>query len=61
MLAARERYESKHAGNFTRIFPSPDPAKQALYEELLRVGRGAEERGGEGEGGVGSRCQGPVR
>lgn len=38
MLAARERYEAKHSGNFTRIYPSPDPAKQALYEELLRVG-----------------------
>ncbi|KXZ41785.1 hypothetical protein GPECTOR_284g755 [Gonium pectorale] len=36
VLAARERYEAKHMGNFTRIFPSPDPAKQALYEELLK-------------------------
>ncbi|GLC65380.1 hypothetical protein PLESTF_000287300 [Pleodorina starrii] len=36
VLAARERYESKHMGNFTRICPSPDPAKQALYEELLK-------------------------
>ncbi|GIL43744.1 hypothetical protein Vafri_1379 [Volvox africanus] len=36
VLATRERYEAKHMGNFTRIFPSPDPAKQALYEELLK-------------------------
>ncbi|KAJ9504805.1 hypothetical protein QJQ45_021115, partial [Haematococcus lacustris] len=36
VVQQREAYEVKLSGGFTRIFPSPDPARQALYEELLR-------------------------
>eukprot|EP00201_Polytomella_parva_P019323 CAMPEP_0175047746 /NCGR_PEP_ID=MMETSP0052_2-20121109/5777_1 /TAXON_ID=51329 ORGANISM="Polytomella parva, Strain SAG 63-3" /NCGR_SAMPLE_ID=MMETSP0052_2 /ASSEMBLY_ACC=CAM_ASM_000194 /LENGTH=420 /DNA_ID=CAMNT_0016311677 /DNA_START=218 /DNA_END=1478 /DNA_ORIENTATION=+ len=36
ILAKRERYESKHCGGYSRIYPSLDLEKQKLYEELLR-------------------------
>lgn len=36
ILRKREKYEAKHLGGFTRIFPAPDDAKQALYVDLLK-------------------------
>lgn len=36
MLERREKYEAKHMGGFTRIYPSADPELQDLYDKLLK-------------------------
>eukprot|EP00798_Chlamydomonas_sp_ICE-L_P004791 gene4791-34549_t len=36
VLRVREKYEAKHSGGYTRIYPSSNPLLQATYEELLK-------------------------
>ncbi|KAG1659829.1 hypothetical protein FOA52_003772 [Chlamydomonas sp. UWO 241] len=57
ILCKRERYEAKHSGGFTRIYPVDDAALQATYDKLLR---GSEEVSGNAFGGARVGRKGPM-
>lgn len=35
VISQREKYESKHMGNYERIYPCPHPDTQATYDSIL--------------------------
>ena len=39
--ANRQRHEDRHMGAFSRIYPTQDPARQALYAQALQAAAAA--------------------
>ena len=39
--ANRQRHEDRHMGAFSRIYPTQDPVRQALYAQALQVAAAA--------------------
>lgn len=39
VLRQREKWEAKHMGDFTRIYPNQDPEKQARFDEIMAGAR----------------------
>jgi hypothetical protein len=35
LLREREKWEKDHSGSYEIVYPSPDPERQATYEQLL--------------------------